>query len=120
AEDITVRTHSQADYETALKTSEFLFGGGSLEFLNELDHAGVLDVFDGIPQFNVSQSEMEQGINIVDLLATNTSVFPSKGEAKKMIQGGGVSINKTKVASVDEVFTTDHLINNKYLIAQRG
>ncbi len=120
AEDITVRTHSQADYETALKTSEFLFGGGSLEFLNALDHAGVLDVFDGIPQFTLSQSEMEQGINIVDLLATNTSVFPSKGEAKKMIQGGGVSINKTKVASVDEVFTTDHLINNKYLIAQRG
>lgn len=120
AEDITVRTHSREDYETALKTSEFLFGGGSLEFLNGLDHDGVLDVFDGILQYTISKNELVAGIPVLDLLAVQSSVFPSKGEARKMIQGGGVSINKEKLVDVEEVITADRLINGKYLIAQRG
>lgn len=120
AEDITIRTHSREDYETALKTSEFLFGGGSLEFLNGLDHDGVLDVFDGILQYTISKNELVAGIPVLDLLAVQSSVFPSKGEARKMIQGGGVSINKEKLVDVEEVITADRLINGKYLIAQRG
>ncbi len=120
AEDITVRTHSQEDLETALKTTDFLFGNGSLDFLQNLDHPGVLEVFDGVPQFEISKNELDQGINILDLLGASTSVFSSKGEARKMIQGGGVSINREKVTSVDDVLGADHLINGKYLIAQRG
>jgi tyrosyl-tRNA synthetase len=120
AEDITVRTHSREDYETAIKTSEFLFGGGSLEFLNGLNHEGVLDVFDGIPQFTLSKNDLVAGIPVLDLFAVQSSVFPSKGEARKMIQGGGVSINKEKLIDVEEVVTADRLINGKYLIAQRG
>jgi tyrosyl-tRNA synthetase len=120
AEDITVRTHSREDYETAIRTSEFLFGGGSLEFLNGLNHEGVLDVFDGIPQFTLSKNDLVAGIPVLDLFAVQSSVFPSKGEARKMIQGGGVSINKEKLIDVEEVVTADRLINGKYLIAQRG
>lgn len=120
AEDITVRTHSREDYETAIKTSDFLFGRGSLDFLDGMSHEAVLDVFDGIPQYVISREELSAGIDILELLATSSSIFPSKGEARKMIQGGGVSINKEKVTSVDQVITSSQLVNNRYLIAQRG
>jgi len=119
AEDITIRTHGKEAYETAIKTTDFLFGNGSLDFLNNLDDAEVKDVFDGVPQFQISRDELGSGVSIVDLLAVNAAVFTSKGEARKMIQGGGVSINKQKMTET-AVLTTDHLINNKYIIAQRG
>src|SRR5690606_17172839 len=74
ASDITVRTHGEQDYETAVKTSEFLFGSGSLEFLHGMDHAGVLDVFDGIPQFEIDKTQFDAGINVLDLLAQSSAV----------------------------------------------
>ncbi|KKO92948.1 MULTISPECIES: tyrosine--tRNA ligase [Sphingobacterium] len=120
AKDITIRTHSEEAYETAIKTSEFLFGNGSLEFLNNLDHEAVLEVFEGIPQFQVAKADLEAGINILDLLAVQTQVFPSKGEARKMLQGGGVSINREKATDIEESITENHLVNNKYIVAQRG
>src|SRR5690606_27424548 len=120
AEDITIRTHSEEAYETAIKTSELLFGNGSLEFLNKLDDAGVLDVFEGVPAFTISREELNRGINVVDLLAASASVFSSKGEAKKMVQGGGVSVNKQKVNDPVHVINGEWLINDKYIIAQRG
>ncbi|MBD1430592.1 tyrosine--tRNA ligase [Sphingobacterium litopenaei] len=120
AKDITIRTHSEEAYETAVKTSEFLFGNGSLEFLASLDHDAVLDVFDGVPQFTVSKAELEAGVNILDLLAIKTQVFASKGEAKKMLTGGGVSLNKVKLGDIEQTVTVTDLINNKYLVAQKG
>lgn len=120
AEDITVRTHSRADYETAIKTSDFLFGNGSLEFLQNMEHDAVLDVFDGVPQYEIKPAEIAQGINILDLLAQSSTVFSSKGEARKMIQGGGVSLNKQKINDIELTVTQNDLINNRYLIAQRG
>lgn len=120
ARDITIRTHSEDAYETALKTSEFLFGQGSLSFLEKLNHDEVLDVFDGIPQFHLSVAEIQDGINAVDLLATNTTIFPSKGEAKKMIQGGGVSVNKEKIGDSSQHFNIENLVNEKYLVVQKG
>jgi tyrosyl-tRNA synthetase (EC 6.1.1.1) len=120
AKDITIRTHSEEAYETAIKTSEFLFGNGSLEFLNNLDHDAVLEVFEGIPQFQIAKAELAAGINILDLLAVQTQVFPSKGEARKMLQGGGVSINREKATDTEESITENHLVNNKYIVAQRG
>ncbi|WP_333866947.1 tyrosine--tRNA ligase [Sphingobacterium sp.] len=120
AKDITIRTHSEEAYETAIKTSEFLFGNGSLEFLNNLDHDAVLEVFEGIPQFQIAKAELAAGINILDLLAVQTQVFPSKGEARKMLQGGGVSINREKATDIEESITENHLVNNKYIVAQRG
>ncbi len=120
AKDITIRTHSEQDYETAVKTSEFLFGNGDLSFLSNLEHDAVLEVFDGVPQFDLAKDKLAAGINILDLLAVETQVFPSKGEAKKMLQGGGVSLNREKLNDVELVVGNDHLINGKYLIAQRG
>jgi len=120
AEEITIRSHSAEALETALKTSEFLFGNGSLEFINTLSDDEVIDVFDGLPQFEISASEFSPGINLTDLLAEKTQVFPSKGEARKMISGGGVSINKEKVAEPAQVFTRDNLIRGKFLVAQKG
>lgn len=120
AKDITIRTHSEKDYEMAIKTSEFLFSNGSLEFLEELEHDAVLDVFDGIPQFTVSREELNAGINVLDFLAVHTQVFPSKGEAKKMLQGGGVSMNREKLSDVELIVSKEHLVSDRYIIAQRG
>ncbi|MGO3305258.1 MAG: tyrosine--tRNA ligase, partial [Sphingobacterium sp.] len=115
AKDITIRTHSEQDYQTALKTSEFLFGNGSLEFLNGLDHETVLDIFDGVPQFEIDKRTLSAGINILDLLAVNTAVFASKGEAKKMLQGGGVSLNKEKLNDIELFIDATSLMNEKYI-----
>jgi len=120
AEEITIRSHSAEALETALKTSEFLFGNGSLEFINGLSDEEVLDVFDGLPQFEISIDEFSSGINLTDLLAEKTQVFPSKGEARKMVIGGGVSINKEKIADPNQVITMDNLIRGKFLVAQKG
>ncbi len=120
SEEITIRSHSAEALETALKTSEFLFGNGSLEFINDLTDEEVMDVFDGLPQFEISAAEFSAGINLTDLLAEKTQVFPSKGEARKMISGGGVSINKEKVADPAQLFTKENLIRNKFLVAQKG
>ncbi|WP_353140615.1 tyrosine--tRNA ligase [Pseudopedobacter sp.] len=120
AEDITRRVHGDQALQTALKTTDFLFGNGSLEFLNSLSDEEVIGVFEGIAQFKVEKTAIESGIDIVSLLAEKTQIFPSKGEAKKMIQGGGVSINREKVANVETTINAGNLINNKFIVAQKG
>lgn len=120
AEDITVKTHSVEALETAIKTSEFLFGNGSLEFLRGLSDKEVLDIFDGIPQYKILIEELGAGIDAASLLAEKSAIFPSKGEAKKTIQGGGVSVNKEKVAEMAQIFNADHLINDKFIVVQKG
>lgn len=119
AKDITIRVHGEAEYEKAIKSSEFLFGSVGIEFLDELSDAETEALFTGVPNFNISKAELEKGVAVVDLLAEKSKVFPSKGEAKKMIQGGGVAVNKIKAAP-DAVFTTENLINQKYLVVQKG
>jgi tyrosyl-tRNA synthetase len=120
AKDITIRVHGEPEYEKAIKSSEFLFGDIGIEFLSELNDGEVIALFEGVPNFTISSGLIAQGINVVDLLAAHTSVFPSKGEAKKMIQGGGAAINKLKINSADEIYRQDNLINGKYLVAQKG
>jgi tyrosyl-tRNA synthetase len=120
AEDITIRTHGNEALETAIKTSEFLFGNGSLAFFSTLTNEQVLEIFEGIPQFKIAKSELVGGIDASTLLAEKTSVFASKGEAKKLIQGGGVSLNKEKIVAPTSVFDADHLLNGRYLIVQKG
>ncbi|MFD2874013.1 tyrosine--tRNA ligase [Mucilaginibacter ximonensis] len=120
AKDITIRVHGEAEYEKAIKSSEFLFGNTGIEFLNELSEAEVIGLFEGVPNFKISLSDLQAGISAVDLLAANTQVFASKGEAKKMIQGGGVAINKTKIGAPEDVYNTDSLIGGKFLVAQKG
>ena len=120
AEEITIRTHSASALETALKTSDFLFGNGSLDFLTDLNHEAVLDVFDGIPQFKVAKSELIANINITDLLTEKSVIFSSKGEARKMIQGGGVSVNKLKISDSGQIMSEADLINGRYMVVQKG
>ncbi|KQR72731.1 tyrosine--tRNA ligase [Pedobacter sp. Leaf176] len=120
AEDITVKTHSAEALETAIKTSEFLFGNGSLEFLKSLSDNQVLEMFEGIPQFRILKSELASGIDAATLLAEKTAVFPSKGETKKLIQGGGVSVNKEKLADANQIFSSEKLINEKFIVVQKG
>jgi tyrosyl-tRNA synthetase len=120
AQDITKLVHGEEKLETALKTTDFLFGNGSLDFLKSLDDESVLQVFDGIPQFTISKSEFRLGYDVLTLLADKTLVFPSKGEAKKMIVGGGVSVNREKILSPEKVFYDADLINEKFLVVQKG
>ncbi len=120
AEDITVRTHSVEALEAAIKTSEFLFGNGDLDFLKTLDAKSVLEMFEGVPQFNISKVELAEGIDAASLLAEKTSIFPSKGEVKKTVQGGGLSINKVKIAEPSTQYSTADLINDQFVIVQKG
>jgi len=120
AEDITTRAHSEEALQTAIKTSDFLFGNGSLDFLTQLADDEVLDAFDGVPHYKISMSELEQGVSVTDLLSEKAAVFSSKGETRKMIQGGGVSINKLKIVESTQIFNADNLVNDKFLIAQKG
>ncbi|MBK0382966.1 tyrosine--tRNA ligase [Pedobacter sp. SD-b] len=120
AKDITERVHGVKALETALKTTDFLFGSGSLDFLRSLTDNEVFNVFEGIPQFEISRPDFVNGYDALTLLADKTSIFPSKGEARKMIVGGGVSLNREKLGDVDKVFTVLDLINNQFLVAQKG
>ncbi|HRH11002.1 MAG TPA: tyrosine--tRNA ligase [Bacteroidia bacterium] len=119
AEEMTKMVHSIADLESAINASNVLFNG-TINDLAKLDHDTFHDVMDGVPVFNLNRIELENGIGVLDLLAEKTKIFPSKGEARKMIQGGGVSINKEKVGAPEQVIKADALINNRYLVVQRG
>ncbi len=120
AEDITIRTHAKEALETAIKTSEFLFGNGAVEFLQTLDAKSVLEIFEGVPQFSISKAELAEGIDVATLLAEKTTVFPSKGEVKKTIQGGGLSVNKIKVPEITSTYGINDLINDQFIIVQKG
>jgi len=120
AKEVTCMVHSESDYLIAVEASEILFGKGTEETLRKLDEATFLAVFEGVPQFVISHNELGAGLNIIDLLAEKTAVFPSKGEARRTIAGGGVAVNKAKIESPDEVFNTGKLIGGKYLLVQKG
>ena len=119
AEEITVRVHSQADLDNALAASQILFGKATEDQLRSLDRATLESVFEGVPQFELAASDLEGGLDIVEALAEHTAVFPSKGEARKMVQGNGVAINKTKVGA-DKVLTKDDVVAGGLIIVQKG
>lgn len=120
AKDITIRVHSEADYIAAVEASEILFGKGTAEQLQKLSEEDFLSVFEGVEQFEVAKAEIQAGISILDFTTEKTTIFPSKSEAKKMIQGGGVAINKSKVDTLELKVNSEHYINNKYILIQKG
>ncbi len=120
ADDITQRVHSTKDLEMAIQTSNFLFANGSLDFLSNASHHQVLDIFDGLPQFTIAREQIQSTINIIELLAEKTQIFSSKSEAKKMIQGGGIAIQRQKITDIDARVGLHELINERYLIVQKG
>src|SRR5436190_1640485 len=119
AEEVTCFVHSREDYEFAVNASQILFNNDTAEILQQLNEEQLLQVLDGVPTVNVARSVLDTGIDIVSFLA-DTKIFPSKGEARKMVQGGGVSINKIKMEAIEHVIKTDSLLNNKFILVQKG
>ena len=119
AEEITIMVHSREDYELAVEASNILFGKATKDSLVKLDEQTLLDVFSGVPQYELNKNDII-GIKAVDLLAEKTDCFPSKGEMRKMVKGGGVSINKEKLNDPEIVISENDLVDGKYIVAQRG
>jgi tyrosyl-tRNA synthetase len=119
ARDLTLRVHGEAEYNQAVQASEILFGKGTTETLRLLDEKTLLGVFEGVPQSEISRTELEAGIGMVDFLSEKTGIFPSKGEARRMLKDGGVQVNKEK-ALEEMTVTSAHLLNNNYILAQKG
>ncbi len=119
AKDITVRVHSQKDYEQAVAASEILFGKGTTEQLQQLDKDTIASVFDGVPQFTIAKSKVETGIDVVDLLAVETNVFASKGEIKRALKENSISINKAKISEGYNV-TANDILAGSYIVVQKG
>lgn len=120
AKEVTTMVHSEKDYEAAVEASQILFSNNAGEALKALDEQTLLDIFDGVPRFAISRAELEEGIPVLDLLAVKTQVFPSKGEARKMVQGGGVSLNKEKITDPAATVDASALLGGKYLHIQKG
>ena len=121
AKEVTIMVHSVADYEASIEASNILFGGGTAEALKNLDEQTLLSVSEGVPHFTISRDVLQgKGIKAVDLCTEQAAIFPSKGEMRKLTQGGGVSINKEKLASFDRLITPVDLLDDKYLLVQRG
>ena len=120
AEEVTIMVHSKEDYDMAVEASNILFGKSTKESLLKLDEQTLLDVFAGVPHFEVEKSVFEAGVKLADLTVDLTKVFPSKGEVKTLVKGGGVSVNKDKVAQPDQMLTAADLLDGKYLLVQQG
>jgi tyrosyl-tRNA synthetase len=119
AQEVTTFVHSKEDYEFAVKASQILFNPDTAEILTQLNEQQLLQVMDGIPQMEMPTDVLNNGLDIVSFLA-DTKIFPSKGEARKMVQGGGISLNKLKVESEEFKVTKESLLSNKYILVQKG
>ncbi len=120
AEEITTMVHSREALEAAIEASGILFGKSTADALRKIDEETLLQIFEGVPQFTISKEKVAEGVKAVDLFTQHAQVFPSKGEMRKLVQSGGVMINKEKLNSFDEIIDSNYLISNKYILAQRG
>lgn len=120
AKEITTMVHSAEDYEMAVEASQILFSNKAGEILHKIDEPTLLAVMEGVPQFEIPRSVITDGVKLADLLTDHAAVFPSKGEMRKMVQGGGVSVNKEKISDAYAPVSADMLLNDKYILVQRG
>ncbi len=120
AKEVTILVHSEDDYNAAVEASNILFGNATSDALKKLDEDTLLAVFDGVPQFKVAKTLFDEGVKAIDLLVDYAGVFPSKGEMRKMVQAGGVSVNKEKLENQDIIINSEFLLNCKYFLAQKG
>ncbi|NLI71534.1 MAG: tyrosine--tRNA ligase [Bacteroidales bacterium] len=120
AEEVTVMVHSREDYEAAVEASNILFGNATSEALKKLDEETLLSVFDGVPQFVISREKLHEGVKAIELFTDSASIFVSKGEMRKMTKNGAVSVNKEKIGNQDRLISTADLLNNKYILVQKG
>ncbi|RLD63442.1 MAG: tyrosine--tRNA ligase [Bacteroidetes bacterium] len=120
AKEITILVHSEEDYNSAVEASKILFGKGTKETLQKIDEETFLSVFEGVPQFEINIYDIVKGINVTDLLIDKTKIFSSKGELRRLIAGGGLSINKEKVTDANSLVDKSWLIDEKYILVQKG
>jgi tyrosyl-tRNA synthetase len=120
AEEVTVMVHSREDYEGAVEASQILFGKGTTESLKKMNEVTFLSVFEGVPVFEVSMGILDSGVSVADLCAEHSRVFASKGELRRLVQGGGLSLNKARIDNADMNVGREMLLNNKYLLVQKG
>jgi tyrosyl-tRNA synthetase len=120
AQELTVMVHSENDYNAAVEASNILFGNATSDALKKIDEETLLAVFEGVPQFKISKSLLNEGVKAIELLTDHAAVFPSKGDMRKMVLSGGVSLNKEKLDNQDQLITSASLLNDKYLLAQKG
>jgi tyrosyl-tRNA synthetase len=120
AEEVTVMVHSRAEYEGSVEASQILFGKGTTESLKKMSENTFLSVFEGVPVFDVKMEILQQGVSIADLCTVHSHVFASKGELRRLVDGGGFSINKEKINNTEAIVFPDLLLNNKYLLVQKG
>jgi tyrosyl-tRNA synthetase len=120
AEEMTVMVHSREEYESAVEASQILFGKGTTESLKRMNENTFLSVFEGVPVFDIPKEVLQSGVNITDLCTEHSKVFASKGELRRLVRGGGLSINKVKIDNPEMIIGTDSLLNNKYLLVQKG
>lgn len=118
--DVTCRVHSENDFHAAVEASEILFGEGTTDALKKLSEKDLLAAFEGVPQVEITKAELEAGINVVDFFSDKTKICSSKGEARKAVQAGGVSVNKTKMQNIAVSISKESLLNGKYILAQKG
>jgi tyrosyl-tRNA synthetase len=120
AEEVTVMVHSRGEYEGAVEASQILFGKGTTESLKKMNESTFLSVFEGVPVFDVALEIIANGVSIIDLFVDHSQVFASKGELRRLAQGGGLSLNKMKIENTEMVVSNEMLLNNKYLLIQKG
>lgn len=120
AKELTVMVHSEDDYNTAVEASEILFGKSTSDILHRIDEKTFLSVFEGVPMYNVSRDTISKGVPFSELAAEHSDIFPSKGELRRTVKGGGTSINKEKINDSEMIINETLLINGKYLLVQKG
>ena len=120
AKEVTLMVHSQEEYDSAIEASNILFGNATSEILKKLDEATLLDVFSGVSQYEIDRNELSNGIKAIDMLTDKATIFLSRSEMRKMTLNGGVSINKIKLTSQDEIIDLSNLLGDKYLLVQKG
>ncbi len=120
AAEMTTMVHSEEDLDAAIEASEILFGKGTTETLHRMDEQTFLSVFEGVPTYDVKSELIRNKISVVDLCTVQTEIFSSKGEMRRLIQGGGLSVNKDKVSDTEAVIDDSFLLNGKYILIQKG
>ena len=120
AEEMTVMVHSRKEYDSAVEASQILFGKGTTESLKRMNENTFLSVFEGVPVFDIRKEIIQSGVNVTDICTEHSQVFASKSELKRLVQGGGLSINKVRIDNPEMIIGADLLLNNKYLLVQKG
>lgn len=120
AEEVTTMVHSREEYENAVEASQILFGNAAADSLAKLDKETFLAVFEGVPMFNIAREKLDAGVNVIELLATETAAFPNKSEVRRTIEGNGLAVNKEKVTDIAAAINSSQLIKDTYLLVQKG